>query len=594
MQTGFPIHGNSHDDKRKHVAFWQHPVHSRQHGLSSKCRSCGIGNAQLVPFQQVICFYHRPADLGIAFAFHCLQPVIIAGDEKHHNQKYPPAMNDLRHSMNNPKELVHFFAVHWRLWVIPALIVSLGTAIYVVFVHRNTWEASQALIIRNEAVNNDRGLGKFTQPEEMKTVQETILELARGRGVLEAALKQVGPPADYKNPKAWPTERDIQLCRKAVKILPPKGAEFGKTEVFYLTVRDHDRVRAIALNEAIFGQLGARFQQLRDAKARSIIDELSKTVALSKADLAESTGRLAATETRIGSDLAELRAMQDIGAGDSALRRSAEEIRNQLREARTNLKANEELLDVLREAQDDPGRLVAMPNRLLESQPALKRLKDGLVDAQLMTAKLLGSMSAEHPKVKAARESEEEIGRHLHNELALAIRGLEAERQLNTDRRTILEDQLAQATLRLNRLAEIRAEYETQAAENHNRTALAERAEQNLAEARAALAGAKATSLISRIDSPDTGDKPIGPSRSVIALLGIVAGLISGWAVVFLALPINSPSDIAEKKSVDADRFNRIPAYETVVTGDEHLGGNGNGRLSFRKALEKIGGHGKR
>jgi len=62
----------------------------------------------------------------------------------------------------------------------------------------------------------------------------------------------------------------------------------------------------------------------------------------------------------------------------------------------------------------------------------------------------------------------------------------------------------------LHKLAEIRASYETQAAENRNRAGLAERAEQNLAEARAALAGAKVANLISRIDAPTPGPIPSG------------------------------------------------------------------------------------
>jgi uncharacterized protein involved in exopolysaccharide biosynthesis len=419
----------------------------------------------------------------------------------------------------------------------------------------------------------------------MKTIQETILEIARGRGVLEAALKQVGPPVNYKQTESWPTDRDIDACRKAVKLVPPKGAEFGKTEVFYLIVRDYDRTRAIALNQAIYAQLQTRFQELRDSKAHSMVEELNKTVALAKADLDESTGRLAATEKEIGGDLAELRSMQDIGAGDSALRRSVEEIRNQLREARTAEKANLELLDVLKEAQYDPGRLVAIPNRLLESQPSLKRIKDGLVDAQLATAKLLGTRSADHPLVKSARESEEEIGRHLHDELALAIRGMEVEVNLSVQRQKLLRDQLAAATGRLNRLAEIRASYETQAAENRHRTTLAEHAEQNLAEARAELAGAKATSLISRIDTPDTGAKPIGPGRTVIAFCGILAGLITGLGVAFLSLPTNSPSSIPNKKTAVTDHFSQIPTDETVANSKGH---NGHGKLTFKKALEKI------
>jgi uncharacterized protein involved in exopolysaccharide biosynthesis len=372
-----------------------------------------------------------------------------------------------------------------------------------------------------------------------------------------------------------------------VKLLPPKGAEFGKTEVFYLTVRDYDRTRAIALNEAIYDHLQTRFQQLRDAKAHSMVDELNKTVVLAKTDLAESTGRLAATEKEVGVDLAELRAMQDIGAGDSALRRNVEEIRNQLREARTTAKANEELLDVLHDAQTDPGRLVAMPNRLLETQPSLKRLKDGLVDAQLITAKLLGTRSADHPLVQAARQSEEEIGRHLHNELALAIRGMEVEVDLSANRQKHLQDQLATATKRLDRLAEIRASYETQAADNRHRTTLAEHAEQNLAEARAVLAGAKAASLISRIDTPDAGAKPIGPGRAIIALSGILGGLIAGLGVVFMALPTKSPSiaPITKTEVSSANHSPRFPAYETAASAN---GRDGHGPLSIKKALEKI------
>ena len=86
-----------------------------------------------------------------------------------------------------------------------------------------------------------------------------------------------------------------------------------------------------------------------------MIDELTKTVHLAKADLDEATAALAATENRVGSDLAELRSMQDMASSDSALRRSGEEIRAQLRENAAAEKTNRELLAVLTEAQDDPG-----------------------------------------------------------------------------------------------------------------------------------------------------------------------------------------------------------------------------------------------
>ncbi len=179
----------------------------------------------------------------------------------------------------------------------------------------------------------------------------------------------------------------------------------------------------------------------------------------------------------------------------------------------------------------------------------------------------------------------------MHDELALAIRGMEIELRLGADRQELLEEQLAAVNRRLSRLAEIRAGYETQAAENRHRTVLAERAEQNIAEARAALAGAKAASLISRIDRPDTGAKPVAPSQTVIALSGIAAGLIAGLGVFFLALPAKVQPNNNEKGASLFDRCSRFPDLQparTVHGRNGHKSRNGNGHLSFKTALEKI------
>ena len=63
-----------------------------------------------------------------------------------------------------------------------------------------------------------------------------------------------------------------------------------------------------------------------------MVEELTKTVALARADLDRATAALESTEKRVGSDLAELRSMQDMAASDSTLRRSGEEIRGTPRE----------------------------------------------------------------------------------------------------------------------------------------------------------------------------------------------------------------------------------------------------------------------
>ena len=130
-----------------------------------------------------------------------------------------------------------------------------------------------------------------------------------------------------------------------------------------------------------------------------------------------------------------------------------------LRVQKGNLNASTELLKLLRDAQDDPGRLLASPGRLLESQPALKRLKEGLVDAQLATAKLQGSMSPDHPLIRGAKAAEVEISQHLHDELSIAIKGVEVDVRLAQNRIETLESQRAALAERQQRISELRASY---------------------------------------------------------------------------------------------------------------------------------------
>jgi uncharacterized protein involved in exopolysaccharide biosynthesis len=235
---------------------------------------------------------------------------------------------------------------------------------------------------------------------------------------------------------------------------------------------------------------------------------------------------------------------------------------------------------VLAQAENDSGRLVAMPSRLLDSHPSLRRLKDGLIDAQLRTSALLGTMSANHPSVLAAKEAEEEIGRTLHRELAIARRGVEVDLRVLADRHTLLEDQLAKTNARLANLAAARATYTNEVAEAKSRAALLERAEQNLAESRAARASAKAASLISRIDTPDAGIRPVGPSRAMIALCGVLGGLLVGFGVVFLTAPtgVATPA-VVFTIPANGQRNGHTPVRSTVRT---------NGHLSINRALRKL------
>ena len=186
-------------------------------------------------------------------------------------------MNTVPNSLSEPRELGRLLVVYWRRWAIVTLLATAAAAAYAL-VAPKTWLASQALIVRNEAGGGETEPGKFRGAEDLKNIQETIMELSKSHGVLKAALVEVGPPADCARPSAWPSDNNVESLQKAVKIVPPKGVEFGTSEVFYLEVRDKDRARVAALSSALSRQLQLQLQEIRDAKAQSMIDELNKAV----------------------------------------------------------------------------------------------------------------------------------------------------------------------------------------------------------------------------------------------------------------------------------------------------------------------------
>jgi uncharacterized protein involved in exopolysaccharide biosynthesis len=249
-----------------------------------------------------------------------------------------------------------------------------------------------------------------------------------------------------------------------------------------------------------------------------------------------------------------------------------------LRQAQLVERSQESLLDLLEHARVDQGRLLAMPSRLLESQPALKRLKEGLVDAQLKTAELSGSMSAEHPLVRAAMESESQISRQLHQELEIACRGVQVDLRLASERAETLGEQLADTRSRLAKLGGLRATYSNLIAEVQHRSGLLAAAQRELSDARSSQAGAHSSSLIYTIDAPDAGAKPVGPGRLSIALGGVTAGLFVGAAVLFLSIP-SAAKAVEEISTVHTPASFPVPMFSPVR--------NPLAAVSVRKALKK-------
>lgn len=434
----------------------------------------------------------------------------------------------------HPADYVRLLIIHFRWWAIPTIAFALIAGAYSVVAPRN-WKATQALIIRPEVASvSEEKLGKFADLSEMKTLQETILEIAKSQIVVQATLHEVGPPSNYRHRSEWPTALDVEAFRECIDMRPPGGSEFGKTEVFYLTIGDSNRQRASALVVALCNQLEFRLKTLREENANGMIAELQRTVEMADGDLAAQISELTTFEAKVGADLGELRNLNaDVGS-QSEVSQLLQAIDSERRANEARLDECKQLLNLLLAAQGDSRQLLATPNSLLVSQPSVSQLKNALVSAQLRTADLLGSRSENHPFVRAARESENSIRSQLNNEIAVAIRGLEVDIDLCVNREKSLSAKHQAARSRMSGLAAFRAEYANIASSVQNHTRLVETARKNLADARARLAGAHSASVISRIDGVNASVRPAGPSRKAVAAAGGVSGMLLGFGLVFL------------------------------------------------------------
>ncbi len=435
----------------------------------------------------------------------------------------------------SPAECLRLLVEQRQKWLLPTMVCG-ALALGYSLVMSRYWEATQGFVVRPEVSGSSTNeVGKFADLYQMRTFQETILELAKSPQVIAATLKAV-EQAETGEPAEAPSATAIEKMRKRLSLLPPGGAEFGKTEVCYLQVKDTNRQRALKLVAEFGRQIDRRLHSLRTEKSRSLRNELQQQVALAEEALEAETARLAKFEAQVGADLGELRMLNASNSGQSDLRQQAIRLNDERRAAELATRESSQLLEVLQSARNEPEQLIAMPNSLLTSQPTLRRLKDGLVDAQLRVARLEGTRTVDHPQVKAANSAVEFVRQDLHRELAVAIRGIQVEIKIGNSRAAKLDQQYADVQQRLSRLAQLRAGYANHMSAVDNSRLVLDRAQKQLGQVSSQLAASSSSKLVTPIDQPETGPYRAGPGRSTIVLLGTFGGLVLGIGWVFLTV----------------------------------------------------------
>lgn len=459
------------------------------------------------------------------------------------------------------------------LWIGTTVGCGLLGAIYAFVLKSDTYLASQALLVRDEANATMMRLGRFESQTQMKAAQETIMEMAKNRQVVRDALAEVGPTSSW-SPLAllsfmggsakYPSDQEVESFSVSnISVHAPKGVEFGNTEVIYLDVKGNSQGRSLALVKALSKSLDVRLRQVRQTRASSVIDELQTAKTAAQRELADTTIRIQQVERDAGALLPDLRGMTD-SIGSGASRSQIDQIMSELRNAQAQLDqliADQKQLD---EALADPTAYVVAPGSLLNSQPGLKKLREGLADAQLSSSQLKGRFTDAHPLVEASNDAQTTIERQLINALQASKVTMVQDIQTARNRIDQLNRQKALAEERLDSLANIRTKYANLTSELKTRSTILEETERQLAEATASKEASQSVSLLSLLDEPQVGDKPIGPGRFTISALCAIGGMLLGLGFVLAVTPIDGNMRFGrrwgDQMSADQRTSSREPA----------------------------------
>ncbi|TWU21473.1 hypothetical protein Pla52o_36590 [Novipirellula galeiformis] len=434
------------------------------------------------------------------------------------------------------KHVRNVLVVFAPLWM-GATVLFAFFGVCVALFSSDVYSARQPLVVRNEASTSLDRSGRFNSQTELKSAQETILEMTQNPEVVAGALRQIGPPSGTSD-TAWPTTKVVDaIAKDAVNLLAPQGSEFGSTEMVYLQVKAKDQQRAVEFCKALFDNLTLHLRTIRQVRADSVIAELTHARNLAQHNLDAAASRMRVYEVKFAADLGELRNLNDAIAGDGTNRRTLEETVRELQVAELDLQKLHSLEALLVAGSENPDHLLASGSDLLSLQPSLLRLKDGLVDAQIRSSELAANRTAEHPALRNAKATEAQIRSRMQEEARGAVQAMQPTLKLEKARVARLEERKEQLTVRLDALAAARTDYANVDAEVRHRTTLLEEAERALADAQASRAAALSTNLVAELGPPQVSDKPVGPGGTLVTLGSASAGLLFGLGAVFLIAP---------------------------------------------------------
>lgn len=487
------------------------------------------------------------------------------------------------------KLVLRSFVQHFHLVAGATVACGLLGGCYAFVLKSDVYLASQSLMVRDDASATVMKLGRFESQTQMKAAQETLMELAKNPAVVRKALQDVGPEAKgwFWTDDQYPSDNLVRdIASEAIALHAPTGIEFGNSEVVYLDVKAKTPERAVALNQAIGQRLEERWREVRRLRAESVITELESAKIAAEEQLAQTTEKLREMEQQAGSRLGDLRSLTDVVGGAGGVKTQVDQIEAELRSVKSELLRLQAELQSLDTALANPAAYLLAPVDLLNTQPGLKKLREGLADAQMNTSRLTGRYTERHPLVIAARRAQESIEKQLLDQMFASQQTLRQSIEAANTRLTNLTAQKTETEASLESLATIRADYVNLTSEFKTRSGILEEIERELAQARGSRQASNSeSSLLTRLDSPRVGDRPLGPGRAMLTLAAAAAGSMLGIGVVLLLTPLDGTPRFGRR---------REDAFPPAPPTDERIASLINPPREDLKAIDDLYAHRQR
>ena len=447
---------------------------------------------------------------------------------------------------------------YFPLLIVPAIAGLVLALVYAFLLMPETWTARQSFLIRDDLSGTAYKPGRFDSEESRKSAQETILEVARRPLVVRNVLEELGPESSMAG-STWITDEVIEETQKVIDISAPNGAEFGKTDAIVLTAKSSTRERTRKFIELLSEEIMTQTNRIRSLRFESMESELYQAYQAADQARDDAIDRLDELDQRLGSDFGFLSLQGTQTSG-------VEAIKSEILRKQDELEKAESVFAALLKAFDNPADVAQLPSEVLVAQPTLEKTMSKLIDLREQLHLAKGTLTNRHARVRSLAKAMEFSQQQLYDSLTGEMAGVQADIALKKKQLARLKNRIEELKARLIRLSKSRSEHLALTTQVQQLGEAANRAKTTWTETKSRAKAARTIGLITPTDVAQVNSRPDGIGKKVVALAGLLGGLMVGAGLILLIAPpmapqpTNPPNDTA---TLSPTQSGRAPQHRT-------------------------------